>query len=205
MPYTVERVIRADDRNAGRLREAHRAYWQHLAEQGILLGGGPRHDVRGDILVIEAPDEMALRRILRDDPYARERLVVETRTRAWEAVMGHVLPTGMERAVAGRPRSAAGPPPARGRTPAPKRPTDGPEARAPRDFLTPHEQRIARMMLEGMTNQRIAERFDVSTRAVEQHITRIYRKLSIRCRAQLAQALHGVSAAPRPERPRLTA
>ena len=57
-------------------------------------------------------------------------------------------------------------------------------------LLTPHEARIARMMLDGMTNQKIAERLNVSCRAVEQHITRIYRKLRIRRRAQLAAALH---------------
>ena len=45
------------------------------------------------------------------------------------------------------------------------------------------------MVLSGMTNQRIAERLNVSCRAVEQHLTRMYRKLSISRRAQLAAAL----------------
>ncbi|MGK4580704.1 LuxR C-terminal-related transcriptional regulator [Kitasatospora sp. HPMI-4] len=203
MPYTVERVIRVDDRNAAHLRQAYWTYWQRLAERGVLLGGGPRDDVRGDVLIIEAPDEMALRRILREDPYARERLVMETRTRSWAAAMGHVMLAGMERAVAPRP---TGPAPHGERTAESRRtPDGGPAGNSAGEFLTPHEQRIARMMLEGMTNQRIAQQFEVSTRAVEQHITRIYRKLSIKCRAQLAQALHEAQAGPRRMRPRLTA
>ena len=57
--------------------------------------------------------------------------------------------------------------------------------------LSAHELRVARMMLDGLTNRQIAEHFMVSPRAVEQHITRIYRKLSISRRAQLAVALRG--------------
>lgn len=56
--------------------------------------------------------------------------------------------------------------------------------------LTAHERRIATLMLDGMTNRQIAERFTVSTRAIELHITRIYRKLGIRRRAQLATVLN---------------
>jgi DNA-binding CsgD family transcriptional regulator/uncharacterized protein YciI len=58
------------------------------------------------------------------------------------------------------------------------------------DGLTAHEERIAGMMVDGLTNRRIAEALSVSTRAVELHITRIYLKLSIRRRAQLAPALN---------------
>jgi len=48
-------------------------------------------------------------------------------------------------------------------------------------------------MLEGPTNRQMGGRFVVSPRAVEQHITRIYRKLSISRRAQLALALSGAA------------
>jgi DNA-binding NarL/FixJ family response regulator len=60
---------------------------------------------------------------------------------------------------------------------------------AAQEELTAHEVRIASMMLDGMTNKQIADAFTVSTRAVELHITRIYRKLDIRRRAQLAAAM----------------
>ncbi len=55
--------------------------------------------------------------------------------------------------------------------------------------LTPHELRIARMVIGGMTNKEVARTFEVTTRAIELHLTRIYRKLGIRGRAQLAPAL----------------
>ncbi|MCO1576570.1 LuxR family transcriptional regulator [Crossiella sp. SN42] len=55
--------------------------------------------------------------------------------------------------------------------------------------LTPHELRIAEQVVRGRTNREIAEGFLVTSRAVEQHLTRIYRKLGIARRSQLAAAL----------------
>ncbi|MBP2477120.1 DNA-binding CsgD family transcriptional regulator [Crossiella equi] len=55
--------------------------------------------------------------------------------------------------------------------------------------LTPHELRIAEQVVQGRTNREIAEGFQVTSRAVEQHLTRIYRKLGIARRSQLAAAL----------------
>jgi DNA-binding NarL/FixJ family response regulator len=56
--------------------------------------------------------------------------------------------------------------------------------------LTPHELRIAEMAMNGMTNREIASKFDVTSRTIELHLTRIYRKLAIRRRTQLATALN---------------
>ena len=72
--------------------------------------------------------------------------------------------------------------------------TEGP-GKKQADVLTPHEERIAGMMLDGSTNWQIAERLKVSTRAVELHITRMYRKLGISRRAQLAAVFSGVRSA----------
>ncbi|MFS8101845.1 LuxR family transcriptional regulator [Lentzea alba] len=52
--------------------------------------------------------------------------------------------------------------------------------------LTPHEARIVRLVLEGETNRAIATRFNVTQRAVELHLTRVYRKAGICRRVQLS-------------------
>ncbi|WP_232837174.1 helix-turn-helix transcriptional regulator [Lentzea terrae] len=52
--------------------------------------------------------------------------------------------------------------------------------------LTPHESRIVELALEGETNREIATRFNVTQRAVELHLTRVYRKAGISRRVQLS-------------------
>lgn len=54
------------------------------------------------------------------------------------------------------------------------------------DRLTPHESRIVLLVLEGETNRAIAARFGVTQRAVELHLTRVYRKVGISRRVQLS-------------------
>ncbi|SES21570.1 AAA ATPase domain-containing protein [Lentzea albida] len=54
------------------------------------------------------------------------------------------------------------------------------------DGLTPHESRIVSLVLEGETNRAIAARFGVTQRAVELHLTRVYRKVGISRRVQLS-------------------
>ncbi|GAA0338498.1 helix-turn-helix transcriptional regulator [Streptomyces blastmyceticus] len=55
--------------------------------------------------------------------------------------------------------------------------------------LTPHQERIAELVVAGRTNREIAQRLSVSIRAVELHMTNIYRRLGIQRRAQLHGAL----------------
>ncbi|HZO50257.1 MAG TPA: LuxR family transcriptional regulator [Gaiellaceae bacterium] len=55
--------------------------------------------------------------------------------------------------------------------------------------LTATEEQIARMAAAGLTNRVIAERAFVSTKTVEANLARVYRKLGIGSRAQLARAL----------------
>ena len=59
---------------------------------------------------------------------------------------------------------------------------------APAD-LTPTELRIARLAAAGLTNDAIAAEVFVSRKTVEANLGRVYRKLGIRARAQLARAL----------------
>ena len=56
----------------------------------------------------------------------------------------------------------------------------------PREHLTEKEIQIAEQVWQGLTNREIAKRLFVTTSTVEQHLTRIYRKLKIGHRSHLA-------------------
>jgi DNA-binding CsgD family transcriptional regulator len=55
--------------------------------------------------------------------------------------------------------------------------------------LTPTEERVAELVAAGHTNQEAAEQLFMSVRTVEVNLTRIYRKLGIRSRTELAARL----------------
>ena len=55
--------------------------------------------------------------------------------------------------------------------------------------LTPVEDEIARLVAEGMTNREIADRVFLSPKTIEANLSRIYRKLDIHSRAELAAAI----------------
>jgi DNA-binding NarL/FixJ family response regulator len=58
--------------------------------------------------------------------------------------------------------------------------------RAREGGLTPTEQRVAGLVAEGMSNKQVAEALFVSVRTVEANLTRIYAKLGVRSRTELA-------------------
>jgi DNA-binding NarL/FixJ family response regulator len=58
------------------------------------------------------------------------------------------------------------------------------------DALTPQEARIARLAAEGASNPEIADQLYVSRRTVEAHLTKIYAKLGVSSRTQLAYVIH---------------
>jgi DNA-binding NarL/FixJ family response regulator len=55
--------------------------------------------------------------------------------------------------------------------------------------LTASERRVARLAADGLTNREIAERLVVTVKAVEWHLSHVYRKLGIRSRSGLAAIL----------------
>ena len=66
--------------------------------------------------------------------------------------------------------------------------------------LTPSERRVAEVVAGGATNRAAADQLFVSVRAVEVHLTSIYRKLGIRSRTELAGLL-ARAGAQEPDRP----
>ena len=62
-----------------------------------------------------------------------------------------------------------------------------------RDALTAGELRVARLAAEGLTNREIAQALFITTKTAKAHLNRVYRKLEITRRGQLAGGLSGVS------------
>ncbi|HUA44162.1 MAG TPA: AAA family ATPase [Solirubrobacteraceae bacterium] len=57
--------------------------------------------------------------------------------------------------------------------------------------LTPAQTRVMELVVDGMSNREIAGTLYMSPRSVEAHLTKIYRELGVRSRAQLVAALSG--------------
>ncbi|MFX4294927.1 helix-turn-helix transcriptional regulator [Streptomyces bohaiensis] len=213
MKYLVERWLR-DGAELARAGAEHRSYWQRMVRDRVLLYGGVWAEGQGDTLIVEVDGLAALRRVLSLDPYARRGVVLGVRTRrlgdapdrspggpSGRPSPGDAEPGSTEsgggapramRSVGARSGATAS---ARGGVATLEAVVPAAPSAAEHERLSAHEARIARMMLDGMTNRQMASALGVSARAVEQHITRIYRKLAIARRAQLAVALHGLPAA----------
>jgi len=61
--------------------------------------------------------------------------------------------------------------------------------------LTPTERRVAELAASGLTNRKIAEALFVSPKTVEANLSRAYRKLDVRSRAQLGATIAAEAAA----------
>jgi len=60
-------------------------------------------------------------------------------------------------------------------------------AAAPAELLTPKEAQIARLAAEGERNHQIAAKLYISTSTVEYHLRKVFVKLGVTSRTQLAQ------------------
>lgn len=72
--------------------------------------------------------------------------------------------------------------------------------------LTPTEQHVAELTASGLTNREVAVALYVSPKTVEAHLSRVYRKLGIRSRAELGRHMaegqtHGTEGRQRSEEP----
>ena len=64
------------------------------------------------------------------------------------------------------------------------------------DELTPQELQIIQLATSGLSNREIGQRLYLSHRTVESHLYRVFPKLGVSSRAQLAAAVDGVLAVP---------
>jgi DNA-binding CsgD family transcriptional regulator len=62
---------------------------------------------------------------------------------------------------------------------------------APADELTPTERRVAELVAEGRTNKEVAAALFVALRTVEWNLSKVYVKLGVRSRTELAHRLSG--------------
>ncbi|MFI6153922.1 AAA family ATPase [Kitasatospora sp. NPDC051170] len=72
---------------------------------------------------------------------------------------------------------------------APASPAGGPRRQA---RLSPSERRVVDLVLQGLSNLEVAERLFLSKRTVDTHLGRIYRRLGIKGRPELAAAVEGL-------------
>jgi len=62
---------------------------------------------------------------------------------------------------------------------------------APGGGLTPGEQRVAELVASGLSNKEVAGQLYLSVYTVQAHLSRVYAKLGVRSRSQLARRLGG--------------
>ncbi|WP_230418381.1 YciI family protein [Catenulispora pinistramenti] len=86
--FAVEYVYTADTAKRDEIRPAHRAFLREAQDRGELLVSGPWVNNTGALLVFEAEDEAALKKLLEHDPFAEADLVARVRINEFNPVLG---------------------------------------------------------------------------------------------------------------------
>ena len=191
----ARRLARADVAVARRFGRP-RALGAALRSQGLVEGGNRGLALLSEAVTVlersQAPVELA--RALTDYGAALRRAGQRSQARSQlERGLDLAFHCGARR-IAGQARAelvAAGAKPRR-------------DAITGRDALTASELRVARLAAEGLTNREIAQALFITGRTAKVHLNRVYRKLEITRRDQLANALTS-SLDDRRERPGATA
>ncbi|SHE55605.1 YciI family protein [Streptoalloteichus hindustanus] len=89
--FAVELVYGPDRARLEEVRPAHREYAKRLAEEGVLLAGGPWADDSGAMLVYSATDVDELRGVLDADPYTPAGVIEKVTIREWTPRTGQWL------------------------------------------------------------------------------------------------------------------
>jgi two-component system response regulator DegU len=71
-----------------------------------------------------------------------------------------------------------------------------PEKSTFRERLSPREQEIVQLVVDGLSNLEAANRLGITEATVKAHLTHIFQKLALRGRLQLAARYHGCLSAP---------
>lgn len=89
--FVVEFEYRVDRQGREAAHPAHAEYLRALAEQEVLLLGGPLVGENAGLLVYQVADRNELDGVLDGEPYLREGLVAEVRVREWQPGKGSGL------------------------------------------------------------------------------------------------------------------
>ena len=191
-PDLVEAAVRAGRPELARERLERYARWVTAVRsrtglaiaarlRGLLADGdGADHDF-GEAIAVHQEDrrpfELARARLLYGERLRRTRRRIDAREQLRAAQHGFEA-----LGAAGWAERAAAELRASGET-ARRTPASSPVA------LTPQERQIARFVIEGASNREVAAQLFVSRRTVEHHLSRVFAKLGISSRVELARAL----------------
>lgn len=88
MPYFAAMLTYSDDvERRQEVRPKHREYLTGLVEDGKILLSGPFTDDTGSIIVYDAADLPEVQRLLTNDPFAQNGIIVDASIKEWKVVM----------------------------------------------------------------------------------------------------------------------
>lgn len=86
MKYAAIAQYTTDAATIAKARPAHREYLSGLVQQGKLVMSGPYSDDSGGLLIYEAESPDEAKKLVTDDPFARQGVFVSWEIRPWNVV-----------------------------------------------------------------------------------------------------------------------